>query len=222
MMALSPEDPTMPDPFADLIPDARAFLTRLAQNNNRDWFTAHKEEYEATLKRPALLLLDQLAAQLNAKGEQTVTTKLFRPHRDVRFSKDKTPYNTHLHMLWQVGKAALFFGVAPGYVSFGGGVMAFDKEQLTAWRAALDSDRGGDIADLSLQLATKGYTPDAPELKRVPAPYDKDHPRAGLLRHKSFKFWRQLPEQDQATPLTALQSGAEDLAPLLRLLNSCL
>lgn len=212
----------MHDPFADLIPDARAFLAGLAQNNSRDWFTAHKEEYEATLKHPALLLLDQLAAQLKAQGEQTVTTKLFRPHRDVRFSKDKTPYNSHLHMLWQVGQAALFFGVAPDYVTFGGGVMAFDKNQLTNWRAAVDSDTGGDIANLTQTLMAQGYTPDAAELKRVPAPYDKDHPRAELLRHKSFKLWRQVPEQDWPTPISALQTGADDLRPLLDLLNRTL
>jgi len=209
----------MPDPFADLIPEARAFLSRLAQNNSRDWFSAHKEEYEATLKRPALLLLDQLAAQMNAQGEQTVTTKLFRPHRDVRFSKDKTPYNTHLHMLWQVGQAALFLGVAPDYVSFGGGVMAFDKDQLSNWRAAVDNDKADEFAELTHALAAKGYAPDAPELKRVPAPFGRDHPRADLLRHKSFKLWRQLSGQDWATPVAVLQSGAADLAPLLALLN---
>ena len=212
----------MPDPFADLIPDARAFLTELAQNNSRDWFTAHKDQYETALKRPALLLLDHFAAGLSAQTDHPVTTKLFRPHRDVRFSKDKTPYNTHLHMLWQVGQAALFFGVAPGYVTFGGGVMAFDKNQLTNWRAAVDSDKGSDIADLTQTLAAKGYTPDAAELKRVPAPYDKDHPHAELLRHKSFKLWRQVPEQDWPTPIAALQSSADDLGPLLDLLNRTL
>lgn len=209
----------MSDPFSDLIPEARKFLNTLDDNNTRDWFTGHKDRYEAALKRPSLLLLDQIAAHLQTRSDQPVTTKLFRPHRDVRFSKDKTPYNTHLHMLWQVGQAALFFGVAPGYVSFGGGVMAFDRDQITNWRAAVDSDKGGEIADLSGALTAKDYAPDAPELKRVPAPFDKDHPRAELLRHKSFKLWRQLPEQDWATPVAALQSGAEDLMPLLDLLN---
>ena len=209
----------MSDPFEELIPEARSFLGALANNNSREWFAEHKDRYEAALKRPSLLLLDQIAAQLQARSEQPVTTKLFRPHRDVRFSRDKTPYNTHLHMLWQVGQAALFFGVAPGYVSFGGGVMAFDKDQLTNWRATVDSEKGGEIAELSQALTTKGYAPDAPELKRVPAPFDRDHPRAGLLRHKSFKLWRQLPEQDWGAPTAALQSGAEDLMPLLELLN---
>ena len=107
----------------------------------------------------------------------------------------------------------------PATSTFGGGVMAFDKDQLTNWRTAVDSDKGTEIANLTQTLRAKGYAPDAPELKRVPAPFDKDHPRAELLRHKSFKLWRQMPEQDWATPITALQSGADDLAPLLDLLN---
>ena len=88
----------MADDFAQMIPDARDFYARLAQNNTRDWWTEHKSEYEARLKAPALLFLDITADWLRDLSGSTITTKLFRPHRDVRFSKDKTPYNTHLHM----------------------------------------------------------------------------------------------------------------------------
>ena len=77
----------MPDPFSQLIPEARAFLSELAQNNTRDWFNDNKPRYEQQLKTPALHLLDQVAAQVG----DGVTTKLFRPQRDIRFSKDKTP-----------------------------------------------------------------------------------------------------------------------------------
>lgn len=93
----------MPDPFARLITDARTFLGELAQNNTRDWFAVHKARYDGTLKAPALLLLDQVAHDLGPQTTQGLGVKLFRPYRNVRFSRDKTPYHTHLHMMWTLG-----------------------------------------------------------------------------------------------------------------------
>ncbi|MEO9779174.1 MAG: DUF2461 family protein [Sedimentitalea sp.] len=90
------------DSFARLIPDARAFLGELAANNNRAWFTAHKNRYDSELKTPATLLVDQIAHDIGRDMGLTLTPKLFRPHRDVRFSNDKTPHHTHLHMLWSL------------------------------------------------------------------------------------------------------------------------
>lgn len=87
------------DPFARLIPEARAFLSELATHNERNWFTEHKSRYETELKAPALLLLDQVAHDIGRKTGNPPKPKLFRPHRDVRFSKDKTPYTTYLHMM---------------------------------------------------------------------------------------------------------------------------
>ena len=81
--------------FNQLVPDAKDFLSRLAQNNTRDWFSEHKAEYERHIKGPAQLFLDQIAARLQKRLATPIKTKLFRIHRDVRFSKDKTPYNTH-------------------------------------------------------------------------------------------------------------------------------
>ena len=170
------------DPFAHLIPEAQAFLAELAQNNTRDWFIPQRPRYDAELKAPALLLQDQIAATLGGKTGRVLTPKLFRPHRDVRFSKDKTPYTQHLHMIWTVsGKGrqatALFFGIAPGYVRVGGGVMAFEKPVLLDWRADLDGPFGADMQAVLEVAAGQGLRPDAPDLKRVPPPYAADHPR---------------------------------------------
>ena len=92
----------MTDPFAQLIPEAKIFLRELATNNSRDWFTANKTRYQTQLKAPALLLQEQLSANLTKITGDSVSAKLFRPQRDIRFSKDKTPYHCHLHMLWQI------------------------------------------------------------------------------------------------------------------------
>lgn len=177
--------------FANLIPDARAFFADLSQNNSRDWFKANKATYDDKLKTPALHLLDQIAARLQTTHGAAFTTKLFRPHRDVRFSKDKTPYTLHLHMLWTQsgveGGPGWFFGISGDYVTAGWGWMGFSPAQLTRWRALIDKDE-----TLPGILASTGMNLRAPELKRVPPPYDKDHPRGEFLRKKSLTLWEDL------------------------------
>ncbi len=172
-----------------MVPDVRAFLDALAADNSRDWFQAHKARYEAALKAPAEALLAVVAPELAAMAEAPVETKLFRMNRDVRFSADKTPYHTHLHMLWRPRGAAApawFFGIARGYVRAGWGTMAFSKPGLEAWRDLMGGDDGMAAA---AAIAATGLAPSAPGLKRVPAPWPQDHPRADHLRRKGLMLW---------------------------------
>lgn len=215
------------DAFADLISDARAFLVELSANNNRDWFNANKARFEGTLKAPALLLLDQVAYDLGRHSGQVLYPKLFRPHRDVRFSKDKTPYHTHLHMLWKIGgtggKAdrgpALFLGVSPEYVRIGGGTMGFDKTTLPRWRELVDGDFGDHVqAELDI-LADQGLTPHDPPLKRVPSPYAKDHRHGPLLRHKGLAVWGDLTGPQTKAPQLVMAELFQKLQPLLKLIR---
>lgn len=199
-----------------LIPESRAFLTELAANNSREWFAANKTRYDSALKAPAQALLDQLAADLSRQTGQPVETKLFRPHRDVRFSKDKTPYHLHLHMLWSTPGMGWFFGISPDYISAGGGCMGFDKPALAAFRSHVD-DKGTDVQALVDQLADRGLTLREAELKRVPAPYDKDHPQAPLLRRKSLTFWHDFdaPPQDLQAALAWVFQQLDPVRQLL-------
>lgn len=175
----------MTDPFDRLIPEARAFLAELAVSNSRDWFTARKARYEAELKRPAELLLDQVAARL---GPGTAT-KLFRPQRDVRFSRDKTPYHTHLHLLWTTPEGAqYFFGVSPDYVTAGGGRMGFDAKTLARYRERLA--RLGPALQTEIEtLGRQGARLSEPELKRPAPPIAPGDPLADLARRKSLTLW---------------------------------
>lgn len=214
----------MPDAFSQLIPGARAFLAELSRNNSRDWFNDHKAEYEAKLKSPALLLLDEVALGIAKHGGTQATAKLFRPQRDVRFAKDKTPYNTHLHMMWTLNGAgcALFFGMAPDYCTAGGGIMKFSKPQLARWRDAADGSFGDEAAALADILALKGFAAKEPELKRIPAPYGNTHPHGPLLRRKSLTFWHEMSADEQAAPLAALMSAYLTLKPMFTLLEAAL
>lgn len=182
--------------FDSLIADARSFYTQLNANNTRDWWQGHKSTYDDTLKGPALTLLDELARPLGDLAGEPVKSKLFRPHRDVRFSKDKTPYNTHLHMMWQVESDApqnpvFFFGIGLDYVTCGVGMMGFDKPVLANWRKMVDLDARR-IMGLVSGLEADGFRFREPELKRVPAPHDQDHPAGRLLRMKGCVASREL------------------------------
>lgn len=215
----------MTDPFAQLIPEAKIFLHELTTNNTRDWFTANKTRYQDQLKTPAMLLQEQLSADLAKPSGGRVSAKLFRPQRDIRFSKDKTPYHCHLHMLWQIKgrlEFGLFLGISPDYCRIGGGVMGFDKTQLLNWRTAIDGAKGIEMAAQLDDLARLGFTAEEPDLKRVPSPYDKDHAQGELLRRKSLTVWRNLPNSDWSQPLSALNAGFASLMPLRELLSSCL
>ncbi|WP_164659935.1 TIGR02453 family protein [Tropicibacter sp. Alg240-R139] len=208
----------MPDPFSQLVPEARVFLSELSRNNNREWFNDNKIRYEAQLKTPALHLLNQIATQIG----DGVTTKLFRPQRDVRFSKDKTPYNTHLHMLWLMPgsgtRPALFFGIGFDYVSVGGGIMGFDKTALTSWRSSVDGPLGSELVEVIDDSTSKDFRLSEPELKRVPAPFDKEHPRGELLRRKSLTLWNDLQESQLSSPTTAITETLSGLRPLFEVL----
>lgn len=192
-----------------LIQTAKAFFATLADNNNRDWWQAHKADYDATLKAPALQLLDDLATPLAALTEAPITSKLFRPHRDVRFSKDKTPYNTHLHMMWQIQSDAqqnpvFFFGIGIDYVTVGVGMMGFEPAVLQNWRKMVDLDTDR-ITGIVAEAEAAGFTLRAPALKRVPQPFAKDHPAADLLRMKGVVSSK--PINSTAEILPAFKAG---------------
>lgn len=187
----------------NLIPDAQRFYTALAKTNTREWWQANKATYDTQLKAPAQSLLADLTPLLAEMADAPVTSKIFRPHRDVRFSKDKTPYTTHLHMMWQIQsdghqKPVFFFGIGVDYVTVGAGMMGFDKPMLATWRTFADLDHpriNGILSDITSQ----GYALREPALKRIPPAFGKDHPAGDLLRRKGL-----VASQDIGHPTTAL------------------
>ncbi|MEZ5693803.1 MAG: DUF2461 domain-containing protein [Altererythrobacter sp.] len=177
-----------------LTQDTIAFLRDLSQNNSREWFKANEERYKAHYKWPAQALAEQLAVELGRVTGTQLSAKVFRLHRDVRFSKDKTPYNTHLriavstpgsapdHPMWMAGLELdrLVVGV---------GIFAFSKPVLERYRDWIDDSEGGRLAALLEAQAQRGARIGEPELKRVPPPYPADHPHGDLLRHKGLTAW---------------------------------
>ena len=173
--------------LTDFAPHTRRFLADLAANNDRDWFRRNKQRYDSEVRRPAEMLVDRLSARLAAAAGRPVRGKLFRPHRDVRFSGDKTPFYTHLHAAWTLpGGRGWYFGLSPDYATAGAGVMAFDGDQTLAWRQSVAGVAGDALTTVLGRLNARL---DAATLSDVPAPYPASHPRADLLRRSGCVAW---------------------------------
>ena len=192
--------PATPAPFRGF-PDARGdFFLSLALQNDRDWFNAHRTEYEQGWAAPMAALLEQVRDWLRGAypKRELGRPKVFRINRDVRFSKDKTPYKTHVAgwiPLENGGApspgatpAAIYLHVGVDERMTGSGCWMLEPDALKRFRAALlDPRRGAALARHLSALAGKGFTVSSAEsLVRVPAGVDPDHPRAELLRMKGL------------------------------------
>ena len=175
-------------------PGTIGFLKDLKANNNRDWFKANKARYEAEWKQAGAAFSEAVAAELGRRLETTIGHKIYRLNRDLRFSKDKTPYNTHLHISFIPGEdgqttPVFMIGIEPDKLSIGMGVFAFDKSGLAKWRDAITSPPGTDLIDEIQTLMAKGLRFNEPELKRVPSGYPAEHENAEWLRRKGLHVW---------------------------------
>ena len=186
--------PTRFEGFADA--DARFFRT-LAKHQRREWFQAHRAEYDDGWVTPMRLLLAELRERIDplfvrhALGEP----KIFRIHRDVRFSKDKSPYKTHVGGYVPLAGAGKGPGQpVPVYVQLGtetfvgAGHYMMEPAQLARYRAAvLDDDAGPALARIVSGLEkAKFRIVSFDALKKVPRGIDPAHPRAELLKRKSL------------------------------------
>lgn len=211
----------MSDGFETLITRANTFFTQLKANNTRDFYEAHKATYTADIKKPAELLADLLAEDIAKATGKAHKPKLFRIHRDVRFSKDKTPYNAHLHIMWSrpcLGPT-WFFGSSPEYLFLGMGIMGLEKDSLTTYRTMIDR-HGDDLTDAidasGARIGTWGPDP----LKRVPKPFDQDHPHAELLKRKALTLTTELPNGWEADGLLkTLNKMIPTILPVWKILD---
>jgi len=217
----------MADEFAELIDRSIAFFAELEANNTKAWFEEKKAAYTADIKKPAELLAEILRDEIVRMTDVSVKEKLFRIHRDVRFSKDKTPYNAHLHLMWsplKEGGPVWFFGAAPSYLVTGMGAMGFQGARMTQYRAMVDRD--GDRLASALAETKEGVGATlsdwGPEpLKRVPKPFDPDHPHGDLLRRKSLTISAPLAGEWRSEGLIpAVMAGMRGMLPVWRILDS--
>ncbi len=196
-----------------------AFLEELKANNSRDWFAQNKATYERAVKRPAAVFCSLVESELANLTGRKHTSKVFRIHRDVRFSKDKTPYNVHLHISFlpvqpEGTPPAWHFGLGLEKLSLGAGTFAFDKPVLEAYRSRVGGAEGVRLGDLLSTLRRDGVRIGEPELKRVPAGFESDHPSGDLLRRKGLSAWIDIDDPSVATETGIVTSCAESFRRL--------
>ena len=161
------------------------FYDDLEMDNTKSFWEAHKAVYAEAVKAPMVALTEALAPEFG-------TAKIFRPYRDVRFAKDKTPYKTHQGAYVAVAPATGWYVEvsAPG-VRVGAGFYHAESADLARIRDGMADERTGtELAKLLRSLKRKGFELGGETLKTTPRGYDADHPRIDLLRHKSMTLGR--------------------------------
>ncbi|MGW3347912.1 DUF2461 domain-containing protein [Nonomuraea rubra] len=167
--------------FSGFPDEAFLFYEGLEADNSKTYFGRHKQLYEEAVRAPMLALTDELAAEFGP-------AHLFRPYRDVRFSKDKAPYKTHqgafVEALPGIG---LYVEVSAEGLFVAGGVYSTASDQVARYRAAVDEDLSGKpLESITDALVADGYELLGDRLKTRPRGFEEDHPRIGLLRHRSI------------------------------------
>ena len=165
--------------------EAIEFFEGLEANNSKSFWLANNKVYEETVKRPMVALLGELEGEFGPG-------KLFRPYRDVRFSKDKSPYKTNIAA--SVGSSGYVTLSADG-LGVGSGMYMMAPDQLERFRRAVaDGRSGADLTSIVTTIRELGYACAVNDsLKTAPKGYPKDHPRIDLLRGKGITVWQLWP-----------------------------
>ena len=211
--------------FTGFRPEAIQFLVDLSENNDRAWFQPRKGEYEQLLKEPLEALISMLAERFAARGiplRADPSKSPFRIYRDVRFSKDKSPYKTNLGASFPwVGEAPTgadndagtrshtgnvhsgggYFHLSPGEIYVGGGIWHPEKPWLDAFRRRV-VDEPGRVRKLVEEPGFKATfgSLGGDSLVRVPTGFAPDHPDVELLKLKDVTFGRRLSDKEAMSP----------------------
>ncbi len=194
--------------------DAIKFLSKLKKNNNKEWFESNREEFNHSVLEPAQEfvvvlgdLLRTFAPAINAIPK--IDKSIFRLHRDVRFSKDKSPYKTNIGILLWEGErkkmecSGFYFHAEPGYMFIGGGQYEFTDTLLKKYREVIyNPDKAKELDSIIKKLSKKGYSLGGEKYKRVPKGFDPEYPYSKYLLHngiymsEEFKDVKKLEKED--------------------------
>jgi uncharacterized protein (TIGR02453 family) len=167
-------------------PDAALdFYERLEADNTKAFWTAHKDVYEDQVRAP----FEALGAQI---ADEFGPLRIFRPYRDVRFSKDKSPYKTRCYGVAEgEGGEAYYVELSARGLVAASGYWMMANDQLARYRAAVDdAATGPQLAVAVDEVRAAGLTVEGHALKTAPRGWPRDHPRIELLRHKSLAAMR--------------------------------
>lgn len=204
------------------------FLTDLQENNNRDWFAENKSAYEQSLANAK-----NVFAQIHQKLEEhdeIEKQKIYRIYRDVRFSKDKTPYNprfaTSFSRKGKELRGGYFLQIKPNETMLGGGFWKPEKDDLFRIRKEFEVD-DSEIREILSEENFKKYFGgklEGEELKTAPKGFDKEHPAIDLIRKKGFVAIRNFSDKEVLSSnfVSEVNTTFKALRPFFNLMSDVL
>ncbi|MCB2185398.1 MAG: DUF2461 domain-containing protein [Deltaproteobacteria bacterium] len=196
--------------FTGFTPQTVKFFEDLVFNNDKEWFEEHRKVYEEHVLAPSRALVVALGRRLEplAPGiiaDPRLNKSLFRLFRDVRFSKDKSPYKTHLGLwLWEgdhqprMERPGFYFHFQPSQLLLGAGMYQFPRHLLDPFRqAVVDPKLGPALTQAVAAVEKAGLEMAGRHYKRVPRGFDPGHPRAELLKYHGLTAlrWEPIPPE---------------------------
>lgn len=203
--------------FTGLPHAAVDFYVALEQHNNREFWQAERATYERAVRGPMAALLELLENEFGSG-------KVFRPNRNLRFSRDKTPYKTHQGIFIGCGpRTGWYAEVSADGFRLGGGAYHLEAPDLSGYRQAVDGPSGAALARIVEALSRGGWEVGGDRLRTAPRGWSRDHPRVDLLRHRSLTAMQWVRDADiVTTPALAdhVRASWRELRPLVEWLGA--
>jgi len=203
-------------------PESFAFLRELRENNNREWFAQNKQRYEREVRDPALRFISDFGPHLSRIAPRLVADprrSMFRIYRDTRFSRDKSPYKTHvgIHFFHEKSKAAasvpgFYLHISPGECFAAAGIWHPDPGSLAKMRQSIAAKSPDWMRIKKSKLPIEGGS-----LKRPPRGFAADHPLIDDLKRTDFVTSVRLKESDLTSPnfLATFDRACKKMTPLV-------
>jgi uncharacterized protein (TIGR02453 family) len=202
-----------------------AFFKALEKHNEREWFQPRKEIYEAKVKAPMFELVEAINAELLGFAPLYIAEPkkaVFRIYRDTRFSKDKTPYKTHIgaffprHGMNKNAGAGYYVQISAKGVGIAGGAYSPGPDELRKLREFIAADPQPFLKPNKLMGALKGES-----LQRPPKGFDAEHPAIDLIKMKQWYYWTELGVDVATSPKLKQEivKRFKSMAAVLDLLN---
>lgn len=193
------------------------FYDEIERNNNRAFWAANKDRWERDVRDPMRALVAALEPEFGPGA-------LLRPHRDLRFSPDKSPYKTHQGaVVGPVAGFGYYVGLDAEGLIVGGGFRTHSSAETDRFRRAVDADDGDILPAIVAALVEQGYALDGASLKTHPRGYPADHPRIDLLRRKELRAVTNVGTPEwlpTAAALEHVRSMWRQIRPLVRWVTS--